>query len=77
MADLHVSNISDDLYDRLCQHALESNRTVNDVVLAVIEREVERWEWQNRLANRPETDLGVEVATLLAEERSLRDAELG
>ena len=33
--------------------------------------------WRKRLAQRPKTDLGVEAATLLAEERSLRDLETG
>ena len=76
MAALHIDNIPDDLYERLHQCALESNRTVSDVVLAAIERELARWDWRKRLAQRPATDLGVEAADLLREERSLRDAEL-
>ena len=35
------------------------------VALTAIERELARWEWRKRLAQRPETDLGVEAATLL------------
>ena len=36
-----------------------------------------RWEWQAHLTQRPKTDLGVEAATLLAEERALYDTETG
>ncbi len=43
------------------------------VILAALERELMRWEWRERLARRPRTDLGVTAATLLAEERSVRD----
>ena len=45
------------------------------VVLTAVERELARWEWQERLAQRPTTNLGVDAATLLAEGRSLRDVE--
>ena len=47
------------------------------VVLNAVERELARWEWRKRLAQRPRTDLGVAAATLLREERSLRDMETG
>ena len=77
MANLQVRNIPDDLHERLCRHAREHNRTTSEVVLIAVERQLERWEWQKRLAQRPKTDLGVEAATLLAEERSLRDLETG
>ena len=76
MTDLHIDNIPDDLNDRLRRYAIESNRTASDVVLAAVERELASWEWRKRLAQRPKTDLGVEAATLLAEERSLREVEL-
>ena len=45
------------------------------VVLSAVERELVRWEWRERLAQRPETDLGVDAAALLADARALRDAE--
>ena len=76
MADLHIDNIPDDLYERLHQYALESKSTVSDVVLTAIKRELAMREWRKRLAHRPKTDLGVEAATLLHEERALRDIEL-
>ena len=47
------------------------------VVITAIERELARWEWRKRLAQRPETDLGVEAAALLMAERARRDSEIG
>ena len=46
------------------------------VALDAIERELARWEWQKRLTQRPETDIGVDAAALLEEERSRRDSEI-
>jgi plasmid stability protein len=75
MANLQVRNMPDALHERLRRHARESNRTMSAAVLSAIERELTMWEWRERLVQRPETDLGVEAATLLAEERSLRDVK--
>ncbi len=69
--------MSDALHERLRCHARKTNRSMSAVVRAAVERELARWEWQEHLAQRPETDLGVEAATLLAEERSLRSVEIG
>ena len=44
------------------------------VVLTALERELARREWRDRLAGRPETDLGGPASALLAEARSARDA---
>ncbi|MDD9984388.1 MAG: phosphate acyltransferase, partial [Gammaproteobacteria bacterium] len=43
----------------------------------VVEREMDAWEWRKRLAERSETELGVDAATLIAEARELRDRESG
>ena len=75
MANLQVKNIPDALHDRLRSYARESNSTISATVLAAVERELARWEWRKHLALRPETDLGIEAAALLREERSLRDEE--
>lgn len=45
-------------------------------VLEAIEHELASWEWRERLASHPTTDLGIDAATLIAEERDLREAEL-
>ena len=75
MANLQVRNIPDELHERLRRHAREHNCTMSAVVLSAVERELVRWEWRDRLAQRPETDLGVDAAALLADARALRDAE--
>ena len=75
MANLQVKNIPDDLHDRLRAYARESNSTISAAVLAAVERELAGWEWRKRLAQRPQTDLGMEAAELLWEERSLRDQD--
>ena len=77
MANLQVKNIPDALHERLRRHARENNCTISAAVLTAIERELARWEWRERLAERPQTDLGVEAAALLMEERSLRNVETG
>ena len=77
MANLQVRNMPDALHERLRRHAREHDRTMSAVVLAAVERELARWEWQERMAQRPTTDLGAETATLLEEERSPRERETG
>ena len=77
MATLNIRNIPDDLYERLQRYARASNRSVSEVVVAALERELERLEWQEHLARQPTTDLEIDAATLIAEERRRRDLELG
>ena len=77
MANLQVRNIPEDVHERLRRHARESSSTMSAMVLSAIKRDLAMREWQKRLARRPETDLGVDAATLIAKERALRDAEVG
>ena len=77
MAHLQVKNVPDALHCRLRSLARETNRTVSAAVLEAVEREVRAWEWKQRLAERPATDLGVEAATLIAEARARRDPRAG
>ena len=76
MANLQVKNIPDDLHERLRRHARENGCTMSSVVLTALERELKRLDWQKRLAKHPETYLGVDAATLIAEGRAQRDLEL-
>lgn len=76
MAHLQVKNVPDSLHGRLRCFARETNRTLSAAVLAAVKRELEAWEWRKRLAERSETELGVDVATLIAEARALREREL-
>ena len=76
MPNLQVRNIPDDLHNRLRRLAQENNSSMSAIVLTAVERELKRREWQERWAQRPTTDLGVDAATLIAETRAERDAEL-
>ena len=76
MANLQVRNVPDVLHERLRQHARERNCSMSAAVLDAIERELDRWEWSRHLAQRPTTELGVDAATLIAEVRRARDADL-
>ena len=76
MGNLQVRNVPKSLHDRLRSLAREKNCTMSSVVLAAIEREVERLEFYQRLAQDPPTNLEVDAATLVREERDLRESEL-
>ena len=75
--DLQVKNVPPDLHERLRRHARARRRSMSEVVLAAVERELSRHEWRERLARRPETGLGVSPAALLEQERRRRDEMLG
>jgi hypothetical protein len=77
MANLQVKNVSSSLHQRLRRHARKRKRTISEVVLSAIERELARSEWEERLVKRPATDLGTSASSLLEAERRQRDAELG
>ena len=55
---------------RLRCYARENRCTISAAVLTAVERELAMWEWREHIAQRPETDLGVDAATLIAEERN-------
>ena len=76
MANLQVKNIPDELHERLRRHARERNCTISAAVLTAVERELARWEWRERLSQRPRTDLGVSAADLLHEVRTQREREI-
>ncbi|HEX7185501.1 MAG TPA: toxin-antitoxin system HicB family antitoxin [Thermoanaerobaculia bacterium] len=76
MANLQVKNLPDALHQRLRQHAQMHHRTISDIVLEAIEREMARHEWQEKLSQRPATDLGNSAASLLEQERQQRAREL-
>ncbi len=46
------------------------------MALAALEREMNRCEWYERLAQRPPTDLGGSASSLLEEERGQRQREI-
>jgi len=73
MATLQVKHVPEQLHRRLREYARQHHRTLSEVVLAAVERELARAEFLNRLASRPTTDLGVSAATLLEQARQERD----
>jgi plasmid stability protein len=72
MANLQVKNLPEDLHQRLRRYAQQHHRTISDIAQAAIEREMARFEWQERLSQRPAADLGVSAASLLEQERQER-----
>jgi len=76
MANLQVKNLPDALHQRLRHYAQQHNRTISDIALVAIEREMGRHEWHERFSQRPGTDLGTSAASLLEEERRQRVREL-
>ncbi len=76
MATLHIRNVPDELHERLRRIARKTNGTMRGIVLAALEKELERSEWRERMANRPVVDLGVPAARLIEEARAERDREL-
>ena len=77
MANLQVKNVPDTLHERLRSYARENRCTISAAVLAAVERELAMWEWRAHMARRPETDIGVDAAALIAEERLRRDSVIG
>ena len=76
MANLQVKNIPDAFHERLRRHVRERNCTIGEVVLAAVERELAMWEWRERWAQHPTSDLVISAADLIREERTLRDMEI-
>ena len=76
MAIIQVKNVPDPLYKRLKRHAKKADKTLSDVILEAIEKELKRSEWRERFAKRPSSHLGVSAASLLEEDRRERDNEL-
>ena len=74
--NIQVKNVPAPLHERLRRRARLQNRTISDFVLAAVERELARQEWLDRLHTRPEVDLGVSAASLIEEDRRLRNEEL-
>ena len=76
MVNLQVRNIPEALHERLRRRARVNNSTMSAFVLTAVERELDRCEWQESLAERPRTDPGVPAVRLLAAERSARYMEM-
>jgi plasmid stability protein len=76
MANIQVKNVPEKLHNQLRRYAREQGRTLGEIILEAIEREVSRREWQKRFSGRPSTLLRISAAQLLEEERRQRDSDL-
>ena len=72
MANLHVRNVPDALYERLRRYARRNGCTISSAVLAAVEREIAMGEWNELWEARPATNFDIAAADLLKQERSLR-----
>ena len=77
MANLQVKNVPEALHRKIRAYARRRGRTLRDVVLEAVSREIDRDEFSARLAKRRPVDLGRPAARSLAEVRAERDRELG
>lgn len=77
MANLQVKNVPSDLHRRLRQWAGRRRRTVRDLVLDAVRRELSHQEFLERLRGRKPVDLGTAAASLLDEVRVERRGKLG
>ncbi len=77
MANLQVKNVPEPLHRKIRAYAKRRGRTVRDFVLAAVVREIEREQFQARLAKREPVDLGRPAARTLEEVRAEREQELG
>jgi len=76
MANLQVKNVPESLHRKIRAYAKRRGRTVRDVVLDAVTREIERLEFRARLAKRAPVDLGRPVARTLEEVRVEREKDL-
>ena len=77
MANLQVKNVPESLHRKIRAHAKRRGRTVRDVVLDAVAREIERVEFRARLVKREPVDLGRPAARTLEEVRAEREREVG
>lgn len=73
MAYLQVKNVPDELHARLRAHAEQQGRTIRDIVLDAVVRELRRADFAARLAGRDPVKLDRPAAAYLAEARIDRE----
>jgi plasmid stability protein len=76
MANLQVKNVPDGLHRKIRSYARRRGRTLRDVVIDALARELKREEFRARLAEREPVDLDDPPARALGEARRERDREL-
>ena len=74
MADLEVKNVPDELRERLLRQAYKREMSLDDVIVAALERELDRIEFHERIAAKEPMEFKVSPSEMLAQERARRDA---
>jgi len=77
MANLQVKNVPEALHRKIRDLATRQGRTIRDLVLEAVRREVAREQFQERLTRRRPVEVGRPAAESLNEARSERAWELG
>ena len=72
MANLQVKNVPDDLNKRLHRHAEQQGRSIRDVILDAVRRELDRQAFVERLQSRSSVKLKTPAGALLAQVRRER-----
>lgn len=73
MRYIQVKNVPDDVHRALSRYAKRRGRTIRDIVLEAVQRELSREEFVARLRSRSPVDLGRPAADLLREVRQERE----
>lgn len=73
MANLQVKNVPEELNERLHRFAEQEGRSIRDVVLEAVRRELDRRRFAERLRRRAPVTLKTSAGELLAAERSERN----
>lgn len=73
MANIQVKNVPPELNERLHRYAEQQNRSIRDVVLEAVRRELDRRTFVERLRERKPVKLKTSAAQLLGAERRDRD----
>ena len=76
MANLQVKNVPADVHRRLRRWAGRRGRTVRELVLEAVRRELSHQEFLDRLGGRKPVELGTTAAKLLEEVRTERRGKI-
>jgi len=75
MANLQVKNVPDLLHRKIRAAAKRRGRTLREVVLEAVQREIEREEFRARFAKRDPVELGHPAARTLEDVRVERESQ--
>jgi plasmid stability protein len=76
MGNLQVKNVPEGLHRKIRNYAQRRGRTVRDVVLDAVSKEIARNEFHARLAKREPVDLGEPAARAVEATRREREQDL-